>query len=66
MVVLNSRDWWGMGLIRYSRFRDILALCPCALGFGLRNVRNIFLLQMALVVVLIITLWNLRWISVTD
>ena len=55
-----------MGLIRYLRFRDIFALCPCALGFGLRNVRNIFLLQMALVVVHIITLWNLRWISGTD
>ena len=56
----------SMGLIRYSRFRDIFVLSPCALGFVLCNVRNIFLLQMVLVVVLIITLLKLCWISVTD
>ena len=52
--------------IRYSRNRVIYVSCPCALGLALRNVRNIFILQMALVVLTIITKLKLRWISVTD
>ena len=55
-----------MGDIRYSRIRVIYVSRPCALGLALRNVRNIFILQMALVVVTIITQLKLRCISVTD
>jgi len=50
--------------IPYSRIRIIYVSCPCVLGLALRNVRNIFILQMALVVLTIITLLKLRWISV--
>ena len=55
-----------MGDIRYSRIRVIYVSRPCALGLALRNVRNIFILQMVLVVVTIITQLKLRCISVTD
>ena len=34
--------------IHYSRIRDTFALSPCAVGFALRNVREIYFLQMAL------------------
>ena len=37
-----------MGDIHYSRIRDTFALSPCAVGFALRNVREIYFLQMAL------------------
>ena len=37
-----------MGNIHYSRIRDTFALSPCAVGFALRNVREIYFLQMAL------------------
>ena len=52
-----------MGDIRYSRIRVIYVLRPCVLGHAFRN---IFILQMALVVVTIITPFKLRWISLTD
>ena len=39
-----------MGLIRYSFARTYLIIFPRTLGFALRNVRDIFSLQMALVV----------------
>ena len=55
-----------MGDIRYSRIHVIYMLRPCVLGHALRNVRNISILQMALVVVTIITPFKLRWISLTD
>ena len=38
----------------------------CVLGLALRNARNIFILQMALVVLTITTLLKLSWISVAD
>ena len=38
----------SMGDIHYSRIRDTFALSPCAVGFALRNVREIYFLQMAL------------------
>ena len=37
-----------MGDIHYSRIRDTFALSPFAVGFALRNVREIYFLQMAL------------------
>ena len=37
-----------MGHIHYSRIRDIFASSPFAVGFALRNVRDINFLQMAL------------------
>ena len=37
-----------MGHIHYSRIRDIFASSPFAVGFALRNVRDIYFLQMAL------------------
>jgi len=52
--------------IHYSRIRVIYVSRPCALGLALHSVRNIFSLQMALVVLAIIILLKLRWISVTD
>jgi len=52
--------------IPFSHIRVIYVSRPCALGLALRSVRNIFALQMALVVLTIITLLKLRWISVTD
>jgi len=52
--------------IPFSRIRVISMSRPCALGLALHSVRNIFALQMALVVFNIITLLKLRWISVTD
>jgi len=52
--------------IPYSCIRVTYMSPPCALGLALRNVRNIFILQMALVVLTIITLLKLCWISVTD
>ena len=55
-----------MGDIRYLHICVIYVSCPCALGLALRNVRNIFILQMVLVVVTIITQLKLRCISVTD
>ena len=55
-----------MGDIRYSRIHVIYVLHPCVLGLALRNVRNIFILQMVLVVVTIITQLKLRCISMTD
>ena len=54
------------GDIRYSHIHVIYASRLCALGLALRNVRNIFILQMVLVVVTIITQLKLRCISVTD
>ena len=39
---------WLMGNIHYSCIRDTFALSPCAVGFALRNVREIYFLQMAL------------------
>ena len=39
-----------MGDIYYSHIRDTFALSPCAVGFALCNVREIYFLQMALVV----------------
>lgn len=38
----------------YSQLCVIYTLCRCALGFGLRNAHDIYILQMAMVV-----LWNL-------
>ena len=55
-----------MSDIHYSRIRVIYVSRPCALGLALRNVRNIFILQMALVVLTNTTLLKLRQISVTD
>ena len=55
-----------MGDIRYLRIRVIYVSHPCALGLALHNVRNIFIMQMALVVVTIITQLKLRCISVID
>ena len=55
-----------MGDTCYSHIRVIYVSRPCVLGLALRNVCNIFILQMALVVVIIFTLLKLRWISVTD
>ena len=52
--------------ICYSRNCVIYVSCPCVLGLALHNVRNIFILQMALVVLTIITQLKLRWISATD
>ena len=40
----------AMDDIDYSRIRDIFVLCPCVIGFALRNLRDIYFLQMALVV----------------
>ena len=37
-----------MGDIHYSRIRDTFTLSPCAVGFALRNVLEIYFLQMAL------------------
>ena len=37
-----------MGHIHYLHIRDIFALSLCAVGFALRNVRDIYILQMAL------------------
>ena len=37
-----------MSDIPYSRIRVIYVLHPCALGFGLRSVRDIYSLKMAL------------------
>ena len=42
------RNYVSMGDIHYSRIRDTFALSPCAVGFALRNVREIYFLQMAL------------------
>ena len=39
-----------MDKIRYSRIRVIYALCPCAVGFALHNIRDIFLEKWPLVV----------------
>ena len=52
--------------IHYSHIRVIYVSHPCALGLALRNVRNIFILKMALVVLTNTALLKLRWISVTD
>ena len=46
--VHNSVVYSSMGHIHYSHIRDIFALSPCAVGFALRNVRDIYILQMAL------------------
>ena len=62
----QAGNYSPMDDIRYSRNRVIYVSCPCALVLALRNVRNIFILQMALVVLTIITKLKLRWISVTD
>jgi len=51
---------WTMGDIPFSRIRVIYVSRPCALGLAFRSVRNIFALQMALVVLTIITLLKLR------
>ena len=51
-----------MGDIRYSCIRVIYMSRPCALGLALHNLRNIFILQMALVVLTIITQLKLCWI----
>ena len=51
-----------MSKIHYSRIHVIYMSHPCALGLALRNVHNIFILQMALVVLTITTLLRLRWI----
>ena len=37
-----------VGHIHYSHIRDIFVPSPCAVGFALRNVRDIYILQMAL------------------
>ena len=37
-----------MGHIHYSHIRDIFVLSPCVVGFALRNVRDIYIVQMAL------------------
>ena len=51
-----------MGDIHYSRIRDTFALSPCAVGFALRNVREIYFLQMALgVSSVFVVRWNV-WI----
>ena len=45
------QDWSHVQVmddIHYSRIRDTFALSPCAVGFALRNVREIYFLQMAL------------------
>jgi len=55
-----------MNDIPYSHIHVIYMSRLCALGLALRSVHNIFILQMALVVLTIITLLKLRWISVTD
>ena len=55
-----------MSDIHYLRIRVIYMLRLCAIGLALRNVHNIFILQMALVVLTITTLLKLCRISVTD
>ena len=52
--------------IHYSRICVIYVSRPCVLGLALRNIHNIFIFQMALVVLTITTLLKLSWISVTD
>ena len=52
--------------IHYSRNRVIYVSCLCVLGLALHNIRNISILQIALVVLTIITQLKLCWISVTD
>ena len=53
---LNCEDYGAllvctMDDIDYSRIRVIYVLCPCVVGFTLRNVRYIFRRKMALVVI---------------
>jgi len=52
--------------IPYLHIHVIYVSRLCVLGLALHNVHNIFILQMALVVLTIITLLKLHWISVTD
>ena len=52
--------------IAYSHIHVTYMSRPCALGLALHSVCNIFILQMVLVVLTIVTLLKLRWISVTD
>jgi len=52
--------------IPYSCVHVIYVSHPCVLGLALRSIRNIFILQMVLVVLTIITMLKLRWISMTD
>jgi len=51
-----------MGNIPYSHIHVIYLSRLYALGLALHNVHNIFILQMVLVVVNIITLLKLHWI----
>ena len=55
-----------MSNIHYSRILAIYVSCPSVLELALRNVHNTFILQMALVVLTIITLLKLHWILMTD
>ena len=48
MIKINSKE--AMDDIPYSRIRVIYVLRPCAVGFALRNVRDIFLRKWPLVV----------------
>ena len=50
LVLYNKKRSLSMGDIDYSRIRDILVLRPCVVGFALRNLRDIYFLQMELVV----------------
>ena len=46
-----------MDNIDYSCIRDILVLRPCVVEFALRNLRDIYFLQMALVVLSVFVVW---------
>ena len=41
VLFIRTRKGILMGDIHYSRIRDTFALSPCAVGFALRNVREI-------------------------
>ena len=47
-LCIDDRKIMSMDDIHYSRIRDTFALSPCVVGFALRNVREIYFLQMAL------------------
>ena len=47
-AIALTYQYFTMGNIHYSRIRDTFALSPCAVGFALRNIREIYFLQMAL------------------
>ena len=53
-----------MGDVDYSRIRDILVLRPCVVEFALRNLRDIYFLQMALVVWSVFVVWRYTNVAV--